>query len=246
MDNPTPPASPDLHILAVDVGGSGLKAAVLDAEGNMLTERVRVKTPFPCTPEVLLAEITKLVGLLNGHEFNRISVGFPGVIRRGVILTAANLGPDLRGFALADALAQHLGHPCRVINDADMQGLAAVHGHGVEMVITLGTGMGSAMFSEGQLAPHLELAHHPFRKGETYEDQIGNYALEKVGPKKWNRRVKLAVATLRTLTTFDHLYLGGGNAKLVDFKLESDIEIIDNSNGIKGGAWLWRQSVQPA
>ena len=106
--------------------------------------------------------------------------------------------------------------------------------------------MGSAMFSEGQLAPHLELAHHPFRKGETYEEQIGNYALEKVGPKKWNRRVKLAVTAVRTLTTFDRLYIGGGNAKLVDFKLENDIEIIDNTNGIKGGAWLWRQSVQPA
>ncbi len=245
MDNP-PPVSPDLRILAIDVGGSGLKAAVLDAEGNMLTERARVKTPHPCTPDVLLAEITKLVAELSGHEFNRISVGFPGVVRRGVILTAANLGPGLGGFALSDALSQRLGHPCRVINDADMQGLAAVHGHGVELVVTLGTGMGSAMFNEGQLAPHLELAHHPFRKGETYEEQIGNHALEKVGPKKWNRRVKLAVGTLRALTTFDRLYLGGGNAKLVDFKLENDVEIIDNTNGIKGGAWLWRQSVQPA
>ncbi len=245
MDNPSP-APADLRILALDVGGSGLKAAVLDAEGNMLTERVRVKTPHPCTPDVLLSEFTKLVTQLSGTEFNRISVGFPGVIRRGTILTAANLGSDLRGFALADALSQRLGHPCRIINDADMQGLAAVHGHGVELVITLGTGMGSAMFNEGQLAPHLELAHHPFRKGETYEEQIGNYALEKVGPKKWNRRVKMAVATLRTLTTFDRLYLGGGNAKLVDFKLENDIEIVDNTNGIKGGAWLWRQSMQPA
>ena len=245
MDNP-PPAEPDLRILAIDVGGSGIKASVLDAEGNMLTDRVRVKTPHPCTPDELLAEIVKLVGMLQGAGFNRISVGFPGVIRRGTILTAANLGPQLRGFALAEALSEHFGHPCRVTNDADMQGLAVVHGHGVEMVITLGTGLGSAMFSEGQLAPHLELAHHPFRKGETYEDQIGNFALEKIGPKKWNRRVKLAIATLRTLTTFDHLFIGGGNAKLIDFKLENDVEVIDNTNGIKGGAWLWRQSVQPS
>ena len=245
MDNP-PPAPADLHILSVDVGGSGIKASVLDAEGNMLTDRVRVKTPQPCKPDELLAEIVKLVGMLQGAAFNRISVGFPGVIRRGTILTAANLGPQLRGFALADALAQHFNQPCRVINDADMQGLAVVHGHGVEMVVTLGTGMGSAMFSEGQLAPHLELAHHPFRKGETYEEQVGNLALEKVGPKKWNRRVKLAIETLRTLTTFDHLFIGGGNAKLIDFQLGDDAEIIDNTNGIKGGAWLWRQSVQPS
>ena len=245
MDNP-PPAAADLRILAIDVGGSGLKAAVLDAEGDMLTDRVRVKTPHPLSPDGLLAEIVKLVGMLSGAAFNHISVGFPGVVRRGTILTAANLGPQMRGFALADALSQHFDQPCRVINDADMQGLAVVHGHGVEIVITLGTGMGSAMFNEGQLAVHLELAHHPFRKGETYEEQIGNFALEKVGPKKWNRRVKLAVATLRTLTTFDHLFIGGGNAKLVDFKLDNDVEIIDNTNGIKGGAWLWRQSVQPA
>ena len=245
MDNP-PPASPDLRILALDIGGSGFKAAVLDAEGNMLTERERVKTPHPCTPDVLLGEIIKLVGMLGGTEFNRISVGFPGVVRRGVILTAANLGPELAGFALADALTEQLGRPCRAINDADMQGLSVVHGHGVEMVITLGTGMGSAMFHEGQLAPHLELSHHPFRKGETYEEQIGNLALEKVGPKKWNRRVQRALAMLRTLTTFDHLFIGGGNAKLVDFKLDVDTEIIDNTNGIKGGAWLWRQSVQPS
>ncbi len=245
MDDPLP-VSPGLRILAIDIGGSGFKAAVLDAEGNMLTDRLRVKTPHPCTPETLLAKLGELVEMLNGTEFNHISVGFPGVLRRGIILTAANLGAELQGFALADALSQRFGHPCRAINDADMQGLAAVHGHGVEIVITLGTGMGSALFSEGQLAPHLELAHHPFRKGETYEEQIGNFALEKVGPKKWNRRVKLAVATLRTLTTFDRLFIGGGNAKLVNFKLDDDVEIIDNTNGIKGGAWLWRQPVKPA
>ena len=245
MDNP-PPAPADLRILAIDIGGTGLKASVLDAEGQMLTERVRVKTPHPCTPDNLLAELDKLAAQLAGTPFNRISAGFPGVVRRGTLLTAFNLGEDLRGFALAQALEQRFGHPCRVINDADMQGLAAVHGHGVELVITLGTGMGSALFSEGQLAPHLELAHHPFRKGDTYEEQIGNLALEKVGPKKWNRRVKLAIETLRALTTFDHLFIGGGNAKLLDIKLDNDVEVIDNTNGIKGGAWLWRQPVQPS
>ena len=245
MDDPIP-ASSDLRILAIDIGGSGFKAAVLDAEGNMLTDRMRVKTPHPCTPDALLAKLGELVEMLAGTEFNHISVGFPGVVRRGTILTAANLGAELQGFPLAEELSQRFGHPCRAINDADMQGLAAVHGHGVEVVITLGTGMGSAMFNEGQLAPHLELAHHPFRKGETYEEQIGNSALEKVGSKKWNRRVGLAITTLRNLTTFDRLFIGGGNARLVDFKLDHDVEIIDNTNGIKGGAWLWRQPVKPA
>ena len=115
-----------------------------------------------------------------------------------------------------------------------------------DLVATLGTGFGSALFSEGQLGPHLELSQAPFRKGGTYNDQVGNAALKKVGPAKWNRRVRRAINNLRTLTTFDRLYIGGGNAKFINFPLEADTEIVNNENGIKGGAWLWRQNVQPA
>ena len=244
MDTPAPS---DLRILAIDIGGTGFKAAVLDAEGNLQGDRLRIKTPYPCKPTVLLDTVAKLVEPLASLHYNRISVGFPGVVRRGTILTAPKLGTDdLHGFALAEALAARLGHPTRLINDADMQGLAVVSGKGVEMVITLGTGFGSALFSEGQLGPHLEMSLAPFRKGETYNDQLGNATLEKIGPAKWNRRVKKAIKNLRTLTTFDRLYIGGGNAKEIDFPLDPDVEVIDNTNGIKGGAWLWRQGVQPA
>ena len=246
MDNPAP-ASAELRILSIDIGGTGIKADVLNPEGNALGERVRIKTPAPpLSPEALLAALRQVAEPLKPLEFNRVSVGFPGVVRRGTILTAPNLGSEtLAGFEIAKAIEGEFGYPTRVVNDADMQGLAAAGGHGVELVITLGTGMGSALFSDGQLGPHLELSHHPFRKGDTYEEQIGNLAFKQVGVRKWNQRVQKAVKVLRTLTNFDHLYIGGGNAKEIDFVLAADITVVDNANGIKGGAFLWRQPLQP-
>ncbi|HLL75253.1 MAG TPA: ROK family protein [Pyrinomonadaceae bacterium] len=228
-----------MQILAIDVGGTGLKAAVLDSEGNMLSERVRVETPHPCGPQLLVDALVKLVEPLADYE--RVSVGFPGVVRRGRVITAPNLGTKaFRGLDLAAALEGRLGKPVRVLNDADMQGLGAVEGAGVEMVVTLGTGFGSAIFVDGRLGPHLELSHHPFRKGETYDEQLGNAALKKIGKAKWNRRVKLAIETLRSLTNFDRLYIGGGNAKRIDFDLGPDVRTVPNEYGIKGGARLWQ------
>lgn len=243
MESSTP--SNSLRILSIDVGGSGLKAALLDLEGNMLTDRVRVKTPHPLTKDVLLDLITELVKPL-GH-FDRVAVGFPGVTRRGIIYTAPNLGTDeFKKIDLGGELNKRLGQPVRIVNDADMQGLAVVKGHGMEVVITLGTGMGFAIFSEGQLGPHLELSHHVFRKYEDYDAQIGDAAREKIGPKKWNKRVQKAVRNIRIVTNFDHLYIGGGNAKDITFPLEADVEIVNNQNGLKGGAWLWRDDAPAA
>jgi polyphosphate glucokinase len=242
MDSP----SSDLRILSVDIGGTGFKANVLDADGNFLTERLRVRTPQPCGRQALVQTIVELVAPLGALGYNRIALGFPGVVRGGVILTAPNLdAEDLHGFALAEAITEHLGHPTRLINDADLQGLAVIKRHGMEMVVTLGTGLGSALFFEGQLGPHLELSQHPFRKGETYNDQLGKETLRKIGPEKWNRRVRKAIGNFRVLTNFDRLYIGGGNAKFIDFPLPPDVEIVSNENGLKGGAWLWRMSQEP-
>lgn len=226
--------------LAIDIGGTGLKASVLDNEGQMIVDRVRVETPRPCPPNVLLDFVEKLVAPLPASS--RVSVGFPGVVRKGVILTAHNLGQDdWAGFDLGAALAERLGKPVHVKNDADLQGLGAIRGTGIEMVITLGTGFGSALFDDGWTAPHLEFAHHPFRKGQTYEDQLGAKALDDVGKKRWNRRVQKAIATLRRLVMFDRLYIGGGNAKKIDFELPGDVEIVSNELGMRGGIWLWRK-----
>ena len=120
-------------------------------------------------------------------------------MRRGVTETAANLDPEWIGFDVGSALVQSLAKPVRVANDADMQGLGATSGQGVELVITLGTGFGSALFLEGKLVPNLELGHHLFRKGETYEEQLGRRALDEVGSKKWNLRLEKAIASIQHL-----------------------------------------------
>ena len=232
--------TPDARVLAIDIGGTGLKAAILNLEGEMLTERLRVDTPHPCKPDDLVNALAKLVEPLAGFDY--VSVGFPGVVRNGKIITAPNLGTkELGGFDLATALQERLGKPVRVTNDADMQGFGAIEGKGLEMVITLGTGFGSALFMDGVLAPHLEIAHLPFRKNKDYDQQIGDKARKKIGKKVWNRRVRRAIETLRALTHFDKLYIGGGNAARINFELEPDVKIISNECGVRGGAWLWRE-----
>jgi predicted TIM-barrel fold metal-dependent hydrolase len=128
----------------------------------------------------------------------------------------------------------------RVMNDADVQGFGAIAGKGVEMVLTLGTGAGTAIFNNGQVMPHLELAHHPVRGNKTYEEYVGRAALDEAGRKKWNRRVARVIDILRLVVNFDHLYIGGGNAKRIDFALPPDVTIIPNSNGLTGGIALWR------
>ncbi len=233
--------SPGPRTLAIDVGGTGIKATVLDENGNMIVDRVRVPTPHPCPPDALLDAVAELVKPLPASS--RVSVGFPGVVRKGRILTAFNLGPDeWVGFDLRAALSHRLGNPVQVKNDADLQGLGAIRGRGIEMVITLGTGLGSALFDDGWNAPHLELAHHPFRKGETYEEQLGEAALKRIGKRRWNRRVQKAIAVLRALTLFDRLYIGGGNSKKISFSPDSDVEIVSNNLGMRGGIWLWRKN----
>ncbi len=243
---PPPEASPGEsapvsdNILAIDIGGTGLKASILDRGGEMLTERFRVETPHPCPPGVCLEALSKLVAPL--RDYGRVSVGFPGVVRNGKVLTAPNLGTEAwRGFDLAKALSQHLKRPVRVLNDAEVQGFAAIRGKGLEVVITLGTGFGTALFADGRIGPHLELSHHPFRKGETYDQQLGNAAYEEIGKKRWNKRVARAIETLRILTTFDRLYIGGGNAKRINFELPPDVKVVSNALGIRGGAFLWRE-----
>ncbi|MGH7166766.1 MAG: ROK family protein [Nitrospiraceae bacterium] len=231
-------ASDSVRTLAIDIGGSGIKAIVLDASGKPLTTRSRVETPRPATPDAVLDAI---VGLAKAQgEYDRVSVGFPGVVRNGVTETAPNLDTKWQGYHLADALTITLGRPARVANDADVQGFGAIAGHGVELVITLGTGFGSALFVDGRLVPNLELAHHPFRKSKTYEDYLGNPARQKVGKKRWNKRLAKAVRTLEMLFSYDRLYIGGGNTKYITHELPPNVTIVPNLAGLLGGIALWR------
>jgi polyphosphate glucokinase len=227
-----------IRTLSVDIGGSGIKTIVLDEAGEALTERNRVPTPNPAQPEPVIQAIASLAA--EQGEFDRVSVGFPGVVRHGVVYTAANLHPDWVKFNLETVLSERLGKPVRVCNDADMQGLGAIAGVGVELVITLGTGFGTALFVDGKLVPNLEGGHHPFRKGETYEQQLSRNALEQVGKRRWNKRLEKALESWQNLFNCDRIYIGGGEAKKIAIELPENVTIIPNINGLLGGIALWK------
>jgi polyphosphate glucokinase len=234
----TPARAKDVRTLAIDVGGTGLKALLLGGDGAPLTERSRVETPHPATPAAVLEGITHIVAPLG--PFDRVSVGFPGVVMEGVIKTAPNLDPSWRGFDLASALAKRFGKPVRVLNDAGVQGFGVIEGRGLEMVLTLGTGLGCALFIDGRYVPNLELAHHPFRKGKTYEECLGAHALAKLGKKKWNKRVAQALEQIDPIWNPRAIYLGGGNSKKLNLRLPSHVKITSNVAGLLGGIALWR------
>lgn len=226
-------------ILSLDIGGSSIKGAVLDQEGELLQDYKKVKTPEHATPENVLDAIKILV--TNFENFDRISVGFPGFIKKGIVYTAPNLGTEVwKGVNLNGLISGALRKPVRIANDADMQGLGVVSGKGLEMVVTLGTGFGTALLLDGNLLPHLELAHHSVTKSQTYDEYIGDRALESIGEARWNKRMKRIIGMLKVVFNYDHLYLGGGNANKLTFKLDDNISIITNRDGIKGGARLWQ------
>ncbi len=228
--------------LAIDVGGTRLKAGLLDASGRMVGGPLRVDTPASPTPKTVVAALVALVRPLG--QFDRISVGFPGVVRRGHVLTAPNLGTRAwRNFPLASTLMEKLDKPVRMLNDAEVQGLGVIGGKGVECVITLGTGLGFALFDDGRPAPHLELSQHPIHKGKTYDQYLGVAAFKSVGRKRWNKRLQYALDCINTLVGYDTLYIGGGNAKQVDLELPANVRLVSNEAGITGGVRLWGQAL---
>lgn len=228
--------------LSIDVGGTGLKASVLDGAGRMLVERVRVPTPDPCPPSVLLRALAGLVAPLPPAE--RIAVGFPGVIRDGRVLTAPHFDAKAwQDYPLEEAVARRFGKPARLLNDAEVQGLGTIKKQGLEVVLTLGTGVGSAVFGNGRLAPHLELAHHPLRKHQTYNDYIGNVARRALGAKKWSRRVSKVIDIVYALLHYDVLYLGGGNTAHLVLPLPDKVRMAPAEAGITGGIHLWDEAL---
>ena len=231
-------ATASLSVLSIDIGGSHIKCTILNAKGELQTEYKRVETPDPATPANVIKTIKTLITGLPAYD--KVSVGFPGYVRDGIVHTAPNLGTEAWAKVnLAEKLAATTGKPVQVVNDADMQGLGVASGKGLEMVVTLGTGFGTALLLDGKLLPHLELAHHPFTKNNTYDQYIGEAAMNRHGVEKWNERMKRVFATLKTVFNYDRLYIGGGNAKDLNFPLEKDMKLVTNKDGIKGGAKLW-------
>jgi polyphosphate glucokinase len=222
----------------IDVGGTGVKGLLLDERGKPISERIRVETPQPATPEKILEVLNDIAEKL--HGFDRVSVGFPGVVKRGATLTAHNLSPQWVGFELEKVLSRRWRKPVRVCNDAAVQGYGAINGKGLELVITLGTGFGSSLFINGTLVPGLELAHHPWKKDKTYEEYLGKKALAKYGRKRWNKFLEKAITQLESLFNYDHLFIGGGNADKINFSLPAKATRVPNEDGLLGGVALWK------
>ncbi|MDX2254297.1 MAG: ROK family protein [Pseudanabaenaceae cyanobacterium bins.39] len=235
-----------LITLAIDVGGTGIKAMLLQENGEAASWRSRIETPHPASPDRLVPVLVELA--LQMGECDRIAIGFPSVVEAGITRGAINLHPAWDGFPLAKVLQTKLGKPLCIANDADVQGYGAIAGRGVELTITLGTGFGSALFVDGRLLPNLELGQHLWQNNLTYEDWLGQSALEKMGIENWQQKLGEAIAALYKLFNFDHLYIGGGNARLLGqdwvIKLPSVIAsrltIVSNDLGLLGGLALWR------
>ena len=246
-----PVTEPAGTTLVFDVGGTGLKAAVLDGNGAMLTDRVRIPTGYPCGPAQLMTQLEQLVAPL--PAFDRVSVGFPGVVRDGIILSAPHfvtvggadtpidnkLVSEWDHFDLGAALTRRFARPVRIVNDADLQGLAAVTGTGVEVVITLGTGLGFSVFQNGRLGPHLEFGQHRYRRSKNFDERVGDAARKRIGNRRWNKRVRRVIASIDALVFFDHLYIGGGNARHLTIELGPRVSVIDPNAAFVGGLKLW-------
>ena len=237
--------------LAIDCGGSGLKGSVLDPDGAMVADPVRIPTPYPMPPQRFVEVLCQLAEDLPPAD--RATVGVPGMIRHGRVITTPHyittggphspVDPDLERawdhFDAQTALARGLGIPTRVVNDAEVHGAAVVSGQGLEVVFTLGTGLGCAVFDDGSLAPKIELSRSPVRKGVIYDEWIGDLARRELGAKRWSRRVRKAVDGLRPMFVWDRLYVGGGNAQRLTLDLGADVTIVPNEAGISGGIRLW-------
>ena len=223
--------------LALDIGGTVIKAAVLDMRGRPVAVPLQAATPKPATPSAVLRVAMGLARALPG--FQRVAIGFPGVVRDGITCTAANLHPAWRGVDLARRMRRLTGRPVRVGNDADVQGMGVIEEVGVELVITLGTGVGSALFIDGTLVPNLEFGHHPFLGGRTYEESLGDRELRRIGNGAWNRRLRSAIQTLQQAFSCRLLYLGGGNSRLVSRPLPRRVRVVANIAGLLGSIRLW-------
>jgi polyphosphate glucokinase len=245
--------------LSIDCGGGGIKASVLDDAGTMRAHPIRVPTPYPLTTDLFVQTLVDLAASLPAAE--RVTVGLPGMIRHGVVVTTPHYvtrsGPRSRvlpelveqweGFDAQTALQSALGLPTRVLNDAEVHGAGVVSGVGLELVLTLGTGLGCAIYDGGRLAPHLELSQAPVRWGLSYDTYIGEHERRRLGNAMWSRRVAKVVGGLRPVFLWDRLYLGGGNSRNITATvlgwLGDDVVIVPNSAALVGGARIWRLTV---
>ena len=246
--------------LAIDCGGGGIKGSVLDEAGTMRAHPIRVPTPYPLSTELFVQTLVDLAAQL--PKADRATVGMPGMIRHGVVITTPHYitksGPRTRvlpelvvqweGFDVKAALETALGIPTRVLNDAEVHAAGVIAGQGLELVLTLGTGLGCAIYDGGHLAPHLEMSQAPVRWGLSYDTYIGEHERRRLGDALWSRRIARVVDGLRPVFMWDRLYLGGGNSRHITpsqvAKLGDDTVIVPNAAALVGGARAWQLHVE--
>ncbi|MEV6926306.1 ROK family protein [Dactylosporangium sp. NPDC051485] len=245
-----------VNTLTIDCGGGGLKAAVVDDSDALAGGPIRIPTPYPFPPERFIRAVLDIEAQLPPAD--RATIGLPGMIRHGRVVATPHYvtkaGPHTAvdpalyaawtGYDARAALYRALDRPVLVLNDAEVHGAALVDGTGLELVITLGTGLGNALFDDGVLAPHLELSHGPIRRKRTYDTYIGEIQRRELGNARWSRRVRRVVEGLRPVFHWDRLYIGGGNSALIDAgtvaALGPDVTIVPNTAGVLGGARAWK------
>lgn len=211
-----------MHILGLDIGGSGIKGAPVDTDtGALLAPRFRIPTPQPATPDAMIATAQQIAAHFAWQ--GPVGCGFPSVVLNGVVQTAANIDASWVNIPINERLTAALGQSVRVINDADAAGLAEMRwgagvGHtGVVMLLTFGTGIGSALFNKGQLVPNTELGHLQIR-GKDAERRASDAARERKGWSwaEWAVRVDEYLDMLQRLFWPDLFIIGGGASKEAD------------------------------
>ena len=231
------------RILCIDVGGTGIKAAVLSPRGKYLVKRVRVKTPKRRKPANIVRILVEVAAAMG--RYDHVTIGFPGMVKNGKVISAPHFGTrDWKGFALAAVMQKKLRKPVQLLNDADVQGLAAISGQGLELVCTLGTGFGTAWFRNGELMPHMDLAHLVMQRKDDFDAYIGDQTRRRIGDRRWSKRIKKLIGVLQTVFAYDHLYFGGGNARWIDFRLPRNVSTVSNDAGMEGGAFAWSRTAR--
>ena len=214
-----------MKILVIDIGGAHIKVT---ASGR--TKKVQIPSGPHMTPAKMVAAVRAATA---GWSYDAVSIGYPGAIVQGrPKMEPYNLGRGWVGFNYRRAFHR----PVKMINDAAMQALGSYQG-GQMLFLGLGTGLGSALIVDNRLAP-LELAHLPYKKGRSYEDDIGEAGLKRHGKKKWRRHVNKVVQLLKAALQADYVVLGGGNVRLLK-KLPAGACLGKNSNAVLGGYRLW-------
>jgi polyphosphate glucokinase len=212
-------------VLSIDIGGSHVK---------VMTDKERVRREFESGPDLTARDMVKKVqDLTKDWSYDVISVGYPGpVVHNRPLREPYNLGHGWEGFDFEEAF----GRPTKVVNDALMQAIGSYQG-GRMLFLGLGTGLGSAMIVDGVFEP-MELGHLPYRKGKTFEDDVGAAGLKRLGKKKWRKVVDDVIARLFAALEPDYVVLGGGNAEMVD-NPPKKVRFGDNANAFEGGFRMW-------